>query len=249
MKYKLNDTSLIHIVNEIKSQLIKDTNEISLPEKNIKGNQDVKAKINNAIASCYKEIMASIKQSKEWYSSIKEREKKLKSEISNKWPHPSNILKLYILHIQNEAIINYLAKFKKHLDAVRSSQPVSYIKVNSINTPLPEGRIENLMLGLKKIQAIIEYSERRKKTTNEFIETDLFPFKAIISKLAGSTVKITRELTIELHTTQNYRYLQRRLFILSNPDMFDSEREKLEFLNAIFFESTIKSYGNSSVNE
>eukprot|EP00826_Nyctotherus_ovalis_P005016 TRINITY_DN11116_c0_g1_i1.p3 TRINITY_DN11116_c0_g1~~TRINITY_DN11116_c0_g1_i1.p3 ORF type:complete len:220 (-),score=45.98 TRINITY_DN11116_c0_g1_i1:308-967(-) len=194
------------------------------------------------IASCHKDIAGSIEQSKEWYSSIKEREAKLKLEIKDRWTQPSEQLKQHILHVQNEAIINYLVKCKKHLDAVKTSPSISYIKVSEMNIPCPRGKMEKLLLGLKKMYAIIEYSEREEQKTSESIETQVFPFKATIKKLTEETVKIARELTIEIHTTKNHRYLQRKLFVLGNPVMFPTDRDKSNFLNSVFFDSTIKTF-------
>jgi len=225
------------ISNDLEGKLFK--NENNKPLKT----EEIRKKFIEEIAKTQKNILNSTIQLKESEDELKKRENSLKNEISIKFNGiPEKLLKEYILHMQNQEIISYLTDYKKSL-SIKKPILLPQLGTSQDSAPLAE-KSKKLLNDLQKLNVLINYAEGAKLRTDKFSQNQIFPMKNMVCELANLISKNTRQLLIEIQIIKSVQYLQRKLYIQSNSEIFSEERDRDLFLNGAFFYNRTKNLSN-----
>lgn len=183
-----------------------------------------------------KEIIADAGKIKEKVKELRDRESQIKAKLANKKSCMN-----YILHVQNQQVLHHLAERKGNLKFNKRIKSLPLILEAQPDSPYLKTKLDGLQTILKKLSIFVTYAEKSKERTNKFVETQVYPQKELVSKAANLIASSVKELLIEIKIMKSFQYLNRKFYVLRNPEKFPKEQDKELFFNTSFFDLRLNS--------
>ena len=182
----------------------------------------------------HKELISLTSEIKACKVILDNRELKLKNKLSIS-KHNKN----YILNIQNQQVMAWLLNYKNTLKENTKSLTNSFMIEEDVKEPSLIKKIKNLAIILKKLNIYISQSEGNKERTNNFFNGHIRTTKETIIQFTTLITNKMKDILIEMQIMKSLPYLDRKLYILHNPDIFIEEHDKELFLNCSFFNARL----------
>ncbi len=188
-------------------------------------------------------------QVQQTHAALQRREKELQSNAHDKLVQLSSkygetAVKQYLQHAQNQRVIDTLKNRVQALGGSADEAAANVLNSAEKTALALANRKKNIAAMLNKLSLIVDCIEGLKCRTDKFVQGHMTSLQSAIEGQTTTVINRLWKLLVQTQTISSVEALQKKLYIQSNPTLFQNIHDSDWFLNAALSNARMQSLSN-----